>query len=121
MDIIHLPKEFVMSVKLKSLDQQVIVITGASSGIGLCMAQSAAKRGAKLGLAGRSGKTLDEVAARINGAGGQAVAVTADVADRKQVEHIAEVAIQKFGRIDTWVNDAGLAIYGRLDQVSDED
>jgi short-subunit dehydrogenase len=43
------------------------------------------------------------------------------VGKREQVEHVAEVAIQKFGRIDTWVNDAGVSIYGRLDQVSDED
>src|SRR5688572_8883853 len=114
-------KGAVMSVSLKPLNQQVIVITGASSGIGLCTAESAAKQGAKVVLASRSGETLDEVAARINGAGGQALAVTCDVADRAQVQAVADAAVRRFGRIDTWVNNAGLAIYGRLDEVSDAD
>ena len=97
------------------------MITGASSGIGLTTAESAAKAGAKLVLASRSGQTLDEICQRINKAGGQAIYVVADVGDREQLERIAGVALQKFGRIDTWVNDAGVSIYGRLDQVSEED
>lgn len=110
-----------MAVDLKPLDQQVIVITGASSGIGLATALAAAQEGARLVLAARAGQALDEICQRIKADGGQAVYVVADVGKREQVEHIAEVAIQKFGRIDTWVNDAGVSIYGRLDQVSDED
>ena len=110
-----------MSIKLKPLDQQVIVITGASSGIGLATAEAAAKEGAKLVLAARSGLTLEEIVQRINAGGGEAIAVTADVGDRQQVEKIAQAALNRFGRIDTWVNDAGVSIYGRLDEVSDED
>jgi NADP-dependent 3-hydroxy acid dehydrogenase YdfG len=110
-----------MSIDLKPLDQQVIVITGASSGIGLATAEAAAKQGAKLVLASRSGKTLAEICQRINDAGGHAIYVVADVGDREQLERIAGVALQKFGRIDTWVNDAGVSIYGRLDEVSEED
>jgi short-subunit dehydrogenase len=110
-----------MSIKLKPLDQQVIVITGASSGIGLATAQSAAKQGAKVVLAARSKKTLDDVVHAIQAAGGEAVAVECDVANRQQVEDVAAVAVRQFGRIDTWVNGAGVAIYGRLDQVADED
>jgi short-subunit dehydrogenase len=110
-----------MAVDLKPLDQQVIVITGASSGIGLATALAAAEKGAKLVLAARAGQTLDEVCQRIKTDGGQAIYVVADVGRREQVEHIAEATIQKFGRIDTWVNDAGVSIYGRLDEVSDED
>jgi NADP-dependent 3-hydroxy acid dehydrogenase YdfG len=110
-----------MAIDLKPLDQQVIVITGASSGIGLATAESAAKQGAKLVLASRSGQTLDEICQRINNAGGQAIYVVADVGDREQLERIAGVALQKFGRIDTWINDAGVSIYGRLDEVSEED
>jgi NADP-dependent 3-hydroxy acid dehydrogenase YdfG len=110
-----------MAVDLKPLDQQVIVITGASSGIGLATALAAAEQGAKLVLAARAGQTLDEICQRIKADGGQAIYVVADVGKREQVEHIAEAAIQKFGRIDTWVNDAGVSIYGRLDEVSDED
>jgi len=110
-----------MSASLKPLDQQVIVITGASSGIGLCTAESAAKQGAKVVLAARSGETLDDAVRRITAAGGEAVAFTCDVADREQVKRLADQAIARFGRIDTWVNNAGLAIYGRLDEVSEED
>jgi len=107
-----------MKPSLKPLDQQVMVITGASSGIGLATAVAAARQGAQLVLAARSKATLDRIVA---GLGGQAIAVEADVGDRAQVERIAQAAIERFGRIDTWVNDAGVAIYGRLDEVSDAD
>ncbi|HWE95288.1 MAG TPA: SDR family NAD(P)-dependent oxidoreductase [Tepidisphaeraceae bacterium] len=110
-----------MSTKLKSLDQQVIVITGASSGIGLATAEAAAKKGAKLALAARSEQTMNDVVARINDSGGEAIFVACDVADRAQVESVAKAAVARFGRIDTWVNNAGIAIYGRLDEVTDED
>jgi short-subunit dehydrogenase len=110
-----------MALSLKPLDQQVIVITGASSGIGLATAVAAAEEGAKLVLASRSQQTLEELAQRINANGGEAIAVVADVADRQQVQRVAEAAIGRFGRIDTWINDAGLSIYGRLDEVSEED
>jgi short-subunit dehydrogenase len=110
-----------MATKLKPINEQVIVITGASSGIGLCTAESVAKRGAKVVLAARSGDTLDGVVNRLNAGGGECISVVADVADRKQVEQIAQAAVGRFGRIDTWVNNAGLAIFGRLDEVSDAD
>jgi len=110
-----------MAISLKPLDQQVIVITGASSGIGLATAESAAKQGAKLVLAARSEQTLADIVRRIEAGGGEAIHVVADVGDRSQVEQIAEAAIGRFGRIDTWVNDAGVSIYGRLDEVSEED
>lgn len=110
-----------MALSLKPLDQQVIVITGASSGIGLATAQAAAKEGAKLVLAARSDQTLENVVQQINASGGEAVHVVADVASREDVQKIAQDAISRFGRIDTWINNAGLSIYGRLHEVSDED
>jgi short-subunit dehydrogenase len=112
-----------MSRKLKKLADQVIVITGASSGIGLCTAQTAAQRGARVVLGARSGQTLDDVVDRINREcrSDRAVPVVCDVTDRQQVQRLADTAISRFGRIDTWVNDAGLAIYGRLEEVSDAD
>jgi short-subunit dehydrogenase len=110
-----------MAPSLKPLDQQVIVITGASSGIGLATAEAAAGHGAKVVLAARSEEILALIANEINAAGGQAIHVAADVGDRRQVERIAQAAIQRFGRIDTWVNDAGGSIYGRLQEVSEED
>jgi len=105
----------------KEINEQVIVITGASSGIGLCTALMAAERGAKLVLAARSKATLLDVVEEIHSLGGEVISVVADVGDRAQVENIAQEAIAKFGRIDTWVNDAGVSIYGRLDEVSEED
>jgi len=110
-----------MAVKLKKLKDQVIVITGASSGIGLCTAESAAKQGAKVVLAARSGETLADVVDRIDGSGGEAMAVMCDVADRKQVDRLAQETVERFGRFDTWVNNAGLAILGRADEVSEQD
>jgi short-subunit dehydrogenase len=97
------------------------VITGASSGIGLATAEEAAKRGAKLVLAARSGESLDGIVGRITAAGGEAIAVTCDVAERSQVDRIIQSALERFGRIDTWVNNAGVAIYGRLEEVSEAD
>jgi short-subunit dehydrogenase len=110
-----------MAQSLKPLEDQVIVITGASSGIGLATAHAAAAQGAKLVLAARSGETLEQVVADLAADGCEALSVAADVSDRKQVEHIAQQAIVRFGRIDTWINDAGLSIYGRLHEVSEED
>jgi NADP-dependent 3-hydroxy acid dehydrogenase YdfG len=110
-----------MDVNLKPLDQQVIVITGASSGICLATALAAAHQGACVVLAARSGETLDDIVGQINAEGGQAIAVQVDVANRAQVEELARRAIERFGRIDTWVNGAGVSIYGRLDEVDERD
>jgi short-subunit dehydrogenase len=107
-----------MATKLKKVADQVIVITGASSGIGLATAEAAAKKGARLVLAARSERTLNEIAGRL---GGEVLAVACDVADRAQVERVAEAAVRRFGRIDTWVNNAGQGLYGRLDEVSEAD
>lgn len=105
----------------KPLREQVIVITGASSGIGLATADAAARRGARLVLASRSEQTLERVTQKINGAGGEAIFVVADVSLRPDVERIATAAIARFGRIDTWINNAGVSIFGRLDEVHEED
>lgn len=110
-----------MGKDLKPLDQQVIVITGASSGIGLATALLALRRGAKALLIARSESTLNDLQRNIDEAGGQAIVAVADVADRNALEDAARMAIERFGRIDTWVNNAGVSIYGRLDEVSDED
>src|SRR5688572_31916010 len=103
------------------LDQQVIVVTGATSGIGLCTACLAAERGASLILVARSESVLQLLAKDINARGGHALAVSADVADRAQLDQVALVAIGTFGRIDTWINNAGVSIYGRIDEVSEAD
>ncbi len=110
-----------MADHLKPLDQQVIVLTGASSGIGLCTARLAAQRGAALVLIARSGDVLEQLVDEITATGGSAIAAIADVAERKQLDEAARLAIARFGRIDTWINDAGVSIYGRLDEVSEAD
>jgi short-subunit dehydrogenase len=110
-----------MSVKLKPVSEQVIVITGASSGIGLATAQAAAKEGAKLVLTARGEPALASIVEKIEAQGGEAIHVAADVSQRDQLQRVADAAIARFGRIDTWINDAGLSIYGRLDAVGEED
>ncbi|HEU4855607.1 MAG TPA: SDR family oxidoreductase [Nitrosospira sp.] len=110
-----------MPVSLKPMNQQVIVITGASSGIGLATEKLAAERGAKLVLIARSAETLRKLVAQIVDRGGEAIFVVADVADREKMLGAAQEAINRFGRIDTWINNAGVSIYGRLDEVSDAD
>jgi short-subunit dehydrogenase len=72
-------------------------------------------------LVSRNEDALKEIVHRIEANGGEAICVAADVADREQVDAVATAAIERFGRIDTWVNDAGVSIYGRLDQVAEED
>lgn len=110
-----------MTFTPKDLRDQVIVITGASSGIGLATAQEAAARGARVVLAARDRQVLDEIVADIAARGGQATAVTADVGRREQVEGIAAAALAAYGGIDTWVNVAGQTIYGLLWEVGAAD
>ena len=110
-----------MSVKLKQLADQVIVITGSTSGIGLVTARLAAKRGARLVLNARNAPALQRIANEINQAGGQAIEVAGDVGRFEDVRRIADAAVQRYGGFDTWVNNAGVSIYGYLLDQSLED
>jgi short-subunit dehydrogenase len=110
-----------MNLLLKNLSAQVLVITGASSGIGLTTARMAAKRGARLVLAARSAAALRQLTEEINSGGGEAVYVVADVGRLEDVRRIEEKAVERFGGFDTWVNNAGVSIYGNLSEVSIED
>jgi short-subunit dehydrogenase len=110
-----------MKQKLKPVAEQSIVITGASSGIGLATALAASALGARLTLVARSEMALTAIADEIRAAGGQAAYEIADVADRAAMQRAAERALDRYGGIDTWINNAGVAIYGRLEAVSDED
>lgn len=106
---------------LKQLNQQVMVITGASSGIGLTTARLAAEQGAKLVLAARSEPELQQLAEQINSQGGQAIAIGADVGKEDDVRRISDQAMSRFGGFDTWVNNAGIGMYGRLEKLSVDD
>ena len=110
-----------MATKLKKLKDQVIVITGASSGIGLVTARMAAAKGARLVLAARSEDALRQLTEEINQAGGTATYVITDVSKPEDVQRLAREAISKFGGFDTWINNAGVSIYGKLEQVPVED
>lgn len=110
-----------MKLKLKKLQNQTVVITGASSGIGLTTARMAARRGAQLVLAARSEDALRDLTNEITQGGGKAVFVVADVSQKADVRRIAETAIQHFGGFDTWVNNAGTGMYGKLEEVAVDD
>jgi short-subunit dehydrogenase len=110
-----------MRVSLKTLPEQVMVITGASSGIGLVTARLAAAGGAKVVLAARNAPALYRLAREIEEQGGQALAVPTDVTHDNDVRRLADAAIRRFGGFDTWVNNAGITIYGRIEEVSLED
>ena len=101
----------------KPLRDQVVVITGATSGIGLASARHFAARGARLVLAARSADDLASVKAELERTGRSVLVVPTDVGRREDVEALAAAAIERFGGFDTWVNNAGQTIYGLLEEV----
>jgi len=108
-------------LKLKKLKDQVMVITGASSGIGLVTARMAASRGAKLVLAARNEEALKQLTEELRSKGHSAIYVKADVGREEDIRKVAEAAIKEFGHFDTWVNNAGVAIFGHAMDVSNDD
>jgi NAD(P)-dependent dehydrogenase (short-subunit alcohol dehydrogenase family) len=110
-----------VKIRLKPLRDQVVVITGASSGIGLTTAREAARRGARVVVSARSEDALRRLTEEINAWGGQAVYVVADVTKVNDLQRLADTAIQRFGGFDTWVNNAGASIFGRISDVPIED
>lgn len=106
---------------MRPISEQVIVITGGSSGIGRATALAAAAQGARVVLAARGEDALEATRRAVEDAGGDALAVPTDVADFAQVEALGRRAAERFGRIDTWVNAAAVSVYGEfLDLPMDE-
>jgi short-subunit dehydrogenase len=98
-------------------DSPVVVITGASSGIGRSAAHAFARRGYRVVVAARSAETLAEVVAECERAGAAALAVPTDVGDQAQVHALAGAAVARFGRIDVWVGNASVFSYGKFEQT----
>ena len=97
----------------------VVVITGASDGIGREMALQLAGQGAWLALAARDAAKLEAVAGECRARGGRAVAIPTDVADQAQCNRLIDRTVDEFGRIDTLVNNAGISMWARFDEVTD--
>jgi short-subunit dehydrogenase len=105
----------------RPLRDQVVVITGASQGIGRETALQLAVRGASVVVAARNEEALRELAAQVERLGGQAEPVVTDVAEYDQVERLAQRAVERFGRIDTWVNNAAVSIYATVEQLEPDE
>ena len=105
----------------RPLAQQVVVITGASSGIGREAARMLARHGASVVLVARDEASLRDATDEGEALGGQALAVVADVSDTAQMQRVVDRAAGRFGRIDTWVNNAGVAAYGTVEQTTVEE
>jgi NAD(P)-dependent dehydrogenase (short-subunit alcohol dehydrogenase family) len=108
-------------VKLKPVGDQVVVVMGASSGIGREAARRFAARGAKLVVSARTASALASLAGEIRRHGGQVVAVPAEVSDFAQVRAVADAAVTAYGRLDTWVQLPAVAVYARFDEHTPEE
>ncbi|WP_230533333.1 SDR family oxidoreductase [Microvirga roseola] len=110
-----------MMIRLKPVQEQVVVLTGASSGIGLATARALADRGARLVLVSRNESALQEIARECSEKGARAIPVAADVASFEDMERVTAAAVETFGGFDTWINNAGVAIYGTVEEIPIED
>ena len=110
-----------MTFSLKPINRQVVVITGASSGIGRETALQFAAQGAKVVVGAQSEQALQSLVRRIEGTGGTATYQVCDVTDCEQVQALAKKAVQEYGRIDTWVNNAAIVLYATFEQTTAEE
>jgi short-subunit dehydrogenase len=104
-------------VLLKKLEDSVAVITGASSGIGRAAALELAQRAATVVLAARRQAALEELAEECRRYGARALAIPIDVSDEQAVKNLARQIIENFGRIDLWVNNAAVTVFGHFEEV----
>ncbi len=105
----------------RPVSEQVVVIAGASSGIGRASALQFASRGARVVCAARSVQALDTLVEQITSAGGEAISVPTDVADAAAVNELVATAERRFGRVDTLVNAAAISVWGSVEQITSEE
>jgi len=108
-------------VPKKPLSEQVLLVTGASSGLGRAIARLAGARGAKVVVTARNAEALGNVVAEIEHAGSEALAVPADVTDRESVERVVSAAVERFGRIDTYVANAIVTVYAEAERLEEDE
>jgi short-subunit dehydrogenase len=100
-----------------NIAEKVIVISGASGGVGRAMAQELARRGARLVLGARREDALEEVVSECQSLGGQALALVANVTEPKDMHKLATAAIDTYGTLDVWINNAGVLAAGAFDHT----
>src|SRR5215208_2462168 len=108
-------------MQLKPVEEQVVALMGASSGIGRETALRFAKRGAKVVVSARGEQGLDSLVDEIRRGGGEAVAVLADVAEFEQVKAVADRAVEEYGRLDTWVHLAAVLLVASFEETTPEE
>jgi NAD(P)-dependent dehydrogenase (short-subunit alcohol dehydrogenase family) len=108
-------------MQLKPVEEQVVVVMGASSGIGRDAALQFANRGARVVVSARGEKGLDSLVEELRSDGGLAVAVPADVAEFARVREVADRAVEEYGRLDTWVHLAAVGLYATFEQTTPEE
>lgn len=107
--------------QLKPINQQVVAVVGASSGIGRDTALRFAKQGAKVVVSARSQSGLESLVDEIRSAGGEATYIVADVSDFEQVKAIADKAVEVYGRLDTWVHSSATGVFAPFDNITPEE
>src|SRR5437762_8094066 len=105
----------------KRLSEQVVAVTGASSGVGRAVARAFAAPGAKVGLVARGVGGLPAAAVEIGRAGGEALVLPADVSRAAEVQKAAHALVERWGRIDTWVNDAVVSVFSPVVEMTPEE
>ena len=102
-------------------DTEVVVVTGASAGIGRATARAFAERGARVGLLARGESGLEGAREDVENAGGKALTVQTDVADPEQIEEAADAVEDEFGPIDVWVNDAMTSVFSPAKEMESDE
>ena len=108
-------------MQLKPIEEQVVALMGASSGIGRETALRFARKGAKVVASARGEEGLDSLVEEIRSEGGEAIAVPADTSEFGQVKAVADRAVEEYGRLDTWVHLAGVGLFATFEQTTPEE